>query len=1150
MLKAKRLVAMLLTILMTVSLCTVITLADSGNSFEETYVDPTGTIQSSAILVDPKVSKKEDGAEHVAEWDGKFYTFIVGQNVFPTYAKARDAVSLGGQVLLGNGTFGEIDLDRPMQVFGINWNKNPNVVNPEDPTQLWTLNPEWNEKSSVVTNVIIRAGGISNVGVYGITISGRFYDIYRQVSTTKTVLTVENVLLKQNADVLTKYYTESGTGRTGTNNNYVFMLYNHNAANNTQSGKFNKDETIFRNLRIDVNSLATPCNRLMDEKVSPKITFDGCYIDTEAWASNKNIPTSPSQIGWWMKWSDYVTDASINIVNSCITGSKGDLFHFEGFNKANVGFFEGQYTEINICNNLFYNTSSNPFRIYANSFSKVNFNGNYVVSTAAGKNNTIINWNNAGGDEMGDVISMRDNTFIGYSGYTNTSATAKNPVDMTGTFIANVALSPSWINATSTLKPSGNVKYDYYWFDAKRTNSSNAIPAFDIADAVVDKENMTISIDLSGKGIEKYTPAVSSSDSGFNYGIYASDAEFSNAADYKSLEPINECVLKNYTNYFLFVAKSYDGNLGDVYKLTITKPANDDVAVNGIIVADPAVEGTDYSVVNNGLVYDINVNREFDAVEFILDTDNEAVAYDVETEEVINTANFGRYRFENLELLKTKTVKFVVSNGDSKEYYYINITRTLNDKCELIWVDDSVTVNGNNLSAVVDGSATSFEFFTEISIGAIAYVWKDSTVFAADEFGMFTVTGLKTGENVFKFAVKAENGVNETVYNLTITKPKNTECELLGVEGAQLVNGIYTVTTLDAFTINPTVSTGATYKFYSDPNCTKEIGNTVNAGTVVYVKVTSEDGNNVSHTYRIDVNKSEEGIAVEGATLANDVFTVKAADNAKTAELKVTAVGAATYTLYADKKLSKECGATVALDQGETNVYAVVKYSNNTTKTFTIKVISNRTAVAYADAANIPAWAKAYVDKLNNSGLGILKGDDKGNFNPTNNMTRYEIAAVAVRILGVDATQYAGVTLSYTDGIAKWAENYVKAVTALGIMSGSNDKDGKLVFNGTATATRAQLAKIIVEIALLDSGAAANAEAYYAANKAAVDAKYASYAFADEASIQNWAKTYVKLSVYDGYFTGSNTNGQNYFNANNNIMRSEIAAVVERYLGL
>lgn len=1150
MFKAKRLIAMLLAVLMTVSLCTVITLADTGNSFEDTYVDPTGTIQNSAVLVDPKVAKKEEGAQHVAEWDGQYYTFTVGVNVFPTYAKARDAVSLNGQVLLGNGNFGEIDLDRPMQVFGINWNKNPNVVNPEDPTQLWTLNPEWNEKSSVVTNIVIRAGGISNVGVYGVVMSGRFYDIYRQISSTKTTLTVGNVLLRQNADVLTTYYSESGTGRTGTNNNYIFMLYNRNAANNTQSGMYNKDETIFKNLRIDKDSFASPCNRLMDEKVSPKITFDGCFIDSEAWASNKNIPTSPSQIGWWMKWSDYVTDASINIVNSCFTGSKGDMFHFEGFNKANVGFFEGQYTEINICNNLFYNTSSNPFRIYANSFSKVNFNGNYVVSTSTGKSNTIISWYNASGDEMGDVITMRDNTFIGYSSYNNTASNAKNPIDMTGTFIANVAVSPSWINATSTLKPSGNVKYDYYWFDAKRTNSSNAIPAFDIANAEIDKENMTISIELEEKGVEKYVPAVTSSDSGFSYGLYESDAQFSNAADYKSLEPIDELVLENYVNYFVFVAKSYDGNFGDIYKLTVTKPVNDEVTVDGLIIADPAVEGVDYSVVNNGLVYDVSVNREFDAVEFILDTDYDAVAYDVETGEVINTANFGRYRFENLELLKTKSIKFVVTNGTAKEYYYVNITRTLNDKCELLWVDDSVTVDGNKLSAVVEGSETTFEFFTEISVGAIVYVWQGSSVFTADEFGMLSISGLETGDNVFNFAVKAENGVNESIYTLTITKPKNTECELLGVEGAQLVNGIYTATSLDAFTVNPTVSKGATYKFYADPACTTVATNVVNAGSCVYMVITSEDGAHTSHVIRIDVKKASEGIAVEGATFANDVFTVKAADNAKTAELKVTAIGSATYKLYADKKLSKESGVTVALDQGETNVYAVVKYSNNTTKTFTIKVLSNRTAVAYADAGNIPAWAKAHIDKLNNSGLGILKGDDKGNFNPTNNMTRYEIAAVAVRILGVDATQYAGVTLNYTDSIAKWAENYVKAVTALGIMSGSNDKDGKLVFNGTATATRAQLAKIIVEIALLDTGVAASAEAYYTANKAAIDAKYSSYAFADDASIQNWAKTYVKVAVFEGYFTGSKTNGQNYFNANNNIMRSEIAAVVERYLGL
>lgn len=73
---------------------------------------------------------------------------------------------------------------------------------------------------------------------------------------------------------------------------------------------------------------------------------------------------------------------------------------------------------------------------------------------------------------------------------------------------------------------------------------------------------------------------------------------------------------------------------------------------------------------------------------------------------------------------------------------------------------------------------------------------------------------------------------------------------------------------------------------------------------------------------------------------------------------------------------------------------------------------------------------------------------------------------------------------------------------------------------------------------------------YYTANKDAVDSYYNSFDFADEASVQNWAKTYVKLAVYAKYFNGSKVDGRNYISGKDNIKRSEIAAVCTRYLGL
>ena len=106
------------------------------------------------------------------------------------------------------------------------------------------------------------------------------------------------------------------------------------------------------------------------------------------------------------------------------------------------------------------------------------------------------------------------------------------------------------------------------------------------------------------------------------------------------------------------------------------------------------------------------------------------------------------------------------------------------------------------------------------------------------------------------------------------------------------------------------------------------------------------------------------------------------------------------------------------------------------------------------------------------------------------------------------------------------------------------------MFDGKGNATRAQLAKIIVELSFLDNEMTQSVDAYYQANKEAVDSYYNSFGFADEASVQNWAKTYMKLAVYAKYFNGSEVDGRNYIYGKNNIKRSEIAAVCTRYLGL
>jgi N-acetylmuramoyl-L-alanine amidase len=62
-----------------------------------------------------------------------------------------------------------------------------------------------------------------------------------------------------------------------------------------------------------------------------------------------------------------------------------------------------------------------------------------------------------------------------------------------------------------------------------------------------------------------------------------------------------------------------------------------------------------------------------------------------------------------------------------------------------------------------------------------------------------------------------------------------------------------------------------------------------------------------------------------------------------------------------------------------------------------VNIDSNENGVDFKDGSNISAWAKDGVDLI--SKIGIMKGDDNGNFNPKKSLTRAETAVIADSIL-------------------------------------------------------------------------------------------------------------------------------------------------------
>lgn len=111
----------------------------------------------------------------------------------------------------------------------------------------------------------------------------------------------------------------------------------------------------------------------------------------------------------------------------------------------------------------------------------------------------------------------------------------------------------------------------------------------------------------------------------------------------------------------------------------------------------------------------------------------------------------------------------------------------------------------------------------------------------------------------------------------------------------------------------------------------------------------------------------------------------------------------------------------------------------------------------FKDAAKIAGWADEFVAGLQDA--GVVKGDDLGNFNPTNKITRAELAAMVVRAY----EKSTGETLSEGDtsfddvSDSAWYAKEVKKAAEAGLVKGN----GEGSFNPMGEATRAETVMMV-----------------------------------------------------------------------------------------
>ena len=1060
MFKAKRLFAAMLVVIMALTMVTFSAFAADTKVFSKDYTSPevpegSAVVKSSAVLVSDKAKGRAKGSKITELWDGENYVFVVGENAFSfndiKAAQSQADVNADGelpQLLIAPGTYNKIEVTSSVQIFGYHWNTNPNEKDESDISKQWTLNKDWNNNVTRIKDVVISASASGIIDIYGIEIAHRFSDAYRKVSAIKTTLTLRNIHFNQ-TDASANTLPAGADGRTLTK--CAMSFWNYNSANTSAAtATQNIDETYLVNFRLGrLNMDGGGDNRFIDEICTPTMVFDGFCADYKTSSGGEVFDCNQM---FWMKWRDALSNTKCVVKNSFFTagvsnGSSTDKFDFdfEGFyNNKIVDVKKGESAELIFENNIFsdhYMANGNSnIRIYQSEYSKISYKNNTFINTKGGSP-ALANWSSLSGADLSDNMEFIDNDFLGYSPLIFSFGSDSTKIDVTGTYV-NATYSKDYKSQQSDILPTGNIRYDYCYIDGARTISTKVIQEVSMDESVViDDEAMTMSL-VAEDGF--YYNTVKATSKLGAYEIYESDKDFSNYNDFSKSNRVVTCVLKNAENYFLFVWYSPDKSDYEVYRLTVSRPEPEVLALTGFD-ANPAAT-------IDGVKVFANLDKDSDSLTFTPHSEEGTTfkVNDLATGEVIkaDSENASTFTISGIERGQTKEYRLEIAKGYDRQYYTIVATRPYNTECELISIDDRLVVDGDVITANVDKNATEFEFDVQVSDDARAIVWSGSTVFTMID-GKIKITDLSISE--YKFAVVAEDGITSKDYTLKINKIKSAENAILSIAGATATDTGYAVTVADSFTVNATVSPLATYAVYSDAACTAKIeGNVVLAGTTAYIVVTAENGT-VAPAVKITVAKT----APEADKPATEI---------KDSSKVFTDVKAKWYKNAVDYNYSH--GFISGVSENEFGVGTTITRGMFITVLARIagvdtKGAANKVETKFTDVKSGKYYTAAIKWASDN---GIVGGITDTTFAPDNAIERQQLCTMLVKfakVINVDLkASTAEIAFKDASSVQKYAKDAVKVCQMAEIVSGYKVEGGN-EFRPTNTATREEAAQIL-----------------------------------------------------------------------------------------
>ncbi|MBP3480775.1 MAG: S-layer homology domain-containing protein [Clostridia bacterium] len=1136
-------------------------------------------------LLAPSVASLPAGSVVFETWGGMAYKFTVGVNAFATAPEIIAACDSVPTIIMPAGTYTEqIMLTGSAVLLGEKHGVNPNIPNYGVPDSEWEQNPErsQSDRESRLNSVIVLSSSAVNatVVVDGFTFAaGSGYVDRGEGLVTYTTTILKNIIINDAGNGL---WTENGKTEN------LQSIFAFGASDDTYMNN-HKDVRIV-NLRMDAQGTTS----LIDGSFETLI-MDGVYLAGNSSTLNK---------GEWMnpKGQNFYLNIRNSFFFKNYQSYKDKPYLCIDLNTNDTDATTSK--RIVMENTMFYNNASYPYGIFGVRFGSskdsMRLVNNIFVSTTAnalmpGGTNWFKNKVNYDSAKQADYdkdpslldkIEIVDDIEIKFNHIIATGHT----VDMTyckpGTkwnwnynyFATSFVMGGAGKAPTIKDDASGGVscvEASKYYNDWNMTDLNTD------ADDEFAKE---LDYSINGSGVvdtvaKTYTDTVSASTATYDfnikmntlqasYGVY-SDAECQNAVSL----PVT---LKGGSNVFYIKFSSYKDFVSDVYTATITKPLGteaDIVRFGSWRVSDDAV----YASIPVG------------TTEFAIP---EIAVSNGATYEIFNDAGCTeKYDYNYISGIGIapvfKFIKVVSEDGNVSKVYTLSVLQAENDQAEVTYIENAEKISDNEFQAVIPVNKYSFDIIAQHSDNAAISVYDMGQLIRPSENGIVTIDNI-AGNKTVDIVVKSAGGAEKT-FKLNIVKDRSS-CNVTSVFG-MINNGDDTSTfetRIDGNSFKVIAypeNQDASYAVYSDYACTAAFADNVvqmsAADTVAYLKVTSADGS-ASKIYTLNIHTSsedfkpvepvdppkEEYVTIDNATLiADGEYTIKAEDNISSYDvlpkLLDNKYSATTYRVFADKNCSNSIDVERAVGE-PTTVPVIGKYTNVYVKVyvkelaegadtptgvtdFIVKVTidSNRPKATYADADAISGWAKEQVNFLNDNGFGYFQGDN-GYFRPKDNITRFEVAAIAVRVLGIDESLYSNIILPYTDTIPDWASNYVKACFSLGIMTGVDPQ----TFDGKKPTTRQEFAKIGVSTVCIMRGDADDALTLYNENQEAIDAAYNERGFADEASVSNWAKPYMRLAVVTyGLINGSNDYGVLNLNPKKEITRQEVAVILANYNG-